>query len=202
MTKILLDIGSGGTAFARKMRRYNHGLEFMFLCGEPRYPHKWNEKVLSRKIKKVQAQYGAFGVPDESIDFVTLNSFNALFPPFGLKEELVRTLRRGGVFFSAHPIGLHPKIDESLFVPISFSHSVDKIDSETVGFCCRGYWVSRWVVPLCLPNGISLEYPASPTILDRIMYLRIKEHFDLRGSSGYIYRNSNKEPSVKVWMKM
>ncbi len=203
MAKVLLDIGAGDTSFVKDFRSYNPKLQFLYLCGDKRFQGSWNADATRPGIQKLFALYNAFNVPDQSLDIVTVNGVNPFWGgTHGIEAELVRTLRPGGLFFAAHPIGLSPRLDEQVFRPMLFPVHKDGPAFVRVGFGKRGTFFPRWVSLFVLPNGAEVEYPASPTIRDRITYLHLKEMGMAPPSRGYIYRGTDESPTVRVWVKV
>lgn len=203
MVKVLLDIGAGDTSFAKDFKSFNPRLKFLYLCGDKRFQGSWSGDAASAGVRKMFALYSAFNVPDQSLDIVTLNATN-LFEGStkGIESELVRTLKPGGVFFAAHPIGMSPHIDEHIFKPVLFPKHEDGSTFVRVGFGKRGVFFPRWTSLFVLPNGAEVEYPASPAIRNRIKYLYFKEIGMAPPSQGYIYRSTDEPPTVRVWMRM
>lgn len=204
MAKVLLDIGAGNTSFVKNLKSYNPKLRFLYLCGDRRLKGLWNGDATHAGVRKIFALYSAFNVPDQSLDAVTLNGLN-LFDggTHGIEAELIRTLKPKGLFFAAHPIGLFPRLDEDIFKPVLFTECTGMLSTifASAGFSRRGLIFSRWSSLIVLPDCTKVEYPASPTIRDRIMYLSFKERGITPPSQGYIYRGTDKQPSVRVWMK-
>ncbi len=204
MVKVLLDIGAGDTSFVKNCKSYNPKLRFLYLCGDRRLQGSWNGDATRAGIRKIFARYSAFNVPDASLDVVTLNSPN-LFEggTYGIEAELIRTLKTGGMFFAAHPIGLSPRLDEDIFKPVLFieRRGVPTAAFVQAGFSKRGLFFPRWSSLIELPDCTTIEYPASSTIRDRIMYLLFKEKGIVPPSRGYIYRGTNEPPTVRVWVK-
>jgi hypothetical protein len=204
MTKVrvLLDIGAGDMSFAKDFRSSNPKYKCLYFCGDKHFKGSWNGDSASAGIRKMFALYNAFNVPDTSLDIVTLNGFNPLSGLLrGIESELARTLKSGGVFFSAHPIGMHPRLSESLFTRVLFSEYGKGSVVDSVGFGKSGTFFPRWTCPLVLPNGVEVEYPASPTIRDRIKYMALQKIGFAPPAAGYMYRFSSVLPTVRVWVK-
>lgn len=185
---MLLDIGAGGSSFVRAFRKLNPHIAAMYLCGEPRYSGSWNGVVKRGKIQKIRAAYGGFNLPDQSLDFVTLNAPHPLTPTTGLVGEVLRCLKKGGLFFSAHPVGFHPSD-----MPLSLLWS------------CRFENISRWfrtrfVANLMSVDRVHVQYPPSPIVLSRLEYLSIPPPYRARRAA-YIYEDRDGGPSIRVWMK-
>ncbi len=202
MVKVLLDIGAGDVSFVKDFKSLNPKLKFLYLCGDKRFQGSWNGDSSSAGVLKIFARYSAFTVPDLSLDMVTLNSTNIFEGGTkGINEELIRTLKPGGVFFAAHPIGSSPCLDEHIFKPVLFPVHRDGPAFVRVGFEKRGILLPRWTSIFVLPNGAEVEYPASSTIRDRILYLLFKEKGIIPPSQGYIYRSTDDPPTVRMWVK-
>ncbi len=209
MSKLILDIGAGGSSFARSFRKLNHHIDAMYLCGEPGYKGEWNGKYRNGAIQKIEAFYNRFNLFEECLDVVTLNAF-MLALPSGFEDELMRCLKPGGLFFSAHPIGVHPHLPESVFAPVQFEFvpfaggSLKVIPESTRGFRFERLpgWslFPRYGVRLQFRGLGELLYPASPTNASRIQWLSRSDRS--RRVSGYIYEDCDGPPSLRVWVKL
>lgn len=200
MCKILLDIGGGGSSFVNKLRNNNYSIDILCLIGEPEYKKLWDGKVpWWQRTKKIQASYHDFGIRSNSLDFVTLNApfpFESLNSLGGLNEELIRCLKKGGYFISAHPVGWHPEINTTFF------REVGK-DGRLSYFSRLNKWFGHCEAVLNLAGYGRINYPASPTIRDRLKVLESRTLFeDLRFSASYIYAGMRNYPSVRVWQRL
>jgi len=204
-TGLFLDIGAGGTSFVKLYRGFNPSHNFVYLCGEPGYRDPRNKKKLlcnsrTRKIHRVCATYGDFNLPDNSLSAVSLNAFHAMCWPYGIEMELKRCLQPGGVFFSAHPIALHPNLDPEHFDEVYFGHRSNFSKCTRLELQFRqfsdGY---RWVIPFTILFGTKrtpkIYYPASDTIQDRMT------HGMTRNSVGYIYSGLFTLPTLRIWVR-
>jgi len=196
-TMVVLDIGAGSKYFARRLRAFNPLLSMYILCGEPTWQGVWkNDEKVTGQIKKIRAAYKHFNVPDSSLDLVTLNAFHPLMPPHGIHAELKRTLRPGGIFINAHPVGYSLAPDEDAFIRVQ-NEGCDFFTFSKVKRY-RGFFLT----PYChikLSEG-TLIYPASWTIRERITELSFAA--DQRcGSSSYVYSNTISPPKVEVWVR-
>jgi hypothetical protein len=193
MTGVMLDIGAGSTDFVKRFRRLNRQYKLMYLCGEPNWKGVWSGEAVPRKIRKIQAKYDQFNVPQASLHFVTLNAYHPLMVPEGIEKELIRALiPLGGVFISAHPVGNHPNLATEFFYPIAF-------DGRAVFSHQMGFWQTT-VCSMQIDRLPVLHYPASFTIRSRLRELLVPEELrDTRAS--YCYSRSNQRPSVKVWLR-
>lgn len=191
MVHILLDIGAGGTHFVSSFRKANKHLELTCLCGEPEYLQQWSRIVRSGLTENIRASYGALGLPSNSLDFITMNAHHPFSPLRGLEEEVVRCLKPGGVFISAHPVGSHPKIENE--------HLTEVISGSR--FCKKSGVFPRYEALLKIPQWNDVHYPASLTIRDRLLVLRYPEVW--RGRlAGCVYRSRCEEPTVRAWQKV
>jgi len=210
MTEILLDIGAGDKSFAQAYRKHNPGADLMYLCAEPFFtdPRKKDAYISSPrrgKIYKVRGEYENFQVPDHSLAAVTLNAYHILSPPGRIEQELTRCLKPGGFFFSAHPIGAHPRLDETEFIPVIFTRHVERDDAyhTHVSFqrCGKRCYVARLTIgepthdPEVVAARKTIHYPASPVILDRLL------HGMERRSIRYVYSGDPTPPSLRVWQR-
>lgn len=197
MCKILLDIGAGGSSFVKYLRNYNSNLDVYFLIGEPEYDKLWDCKISWwRRIKKIQASYHDFGVRSSSLDFVTLNAPHPLVPLTGFNEELVRCLKKGGYFISAHPVGWHPAMDATFFREVCN-------DNGPLYFKSSSNFFKRYEATLNLEGYGSICYPASPTIKRRLSVLESEAAFEnLRFSVCYLYAGMRECPTVRVWQRL
>lgn len=203
MTGVMLDIGAGSKKFTRLFRRYNPQLPWQFLCGDISFKGEHSGVVRPRSIKAFHARYDAFGVPDGSLTCVTLNAYHPLSPPRGVEFELARTLKSGGAFISAHPVGSHPMLTSSYFTPVEFAVSKDAAPRVAVGFWHKSGWLHRPSVVLQVPSQPigSIIYPASPTICSRIRELRLPKEFRPSAASGYMYGDRDYPPTLRVWVR-
>ncbi len=206
MTRVLLDIGAEGVAFARRFIFANQRQNLILLCGNMRFKGVWNgEDMGSGSIRKIHAWYDSFNVPDTSLDVVTMNSFNpGSGTPQGISRELYRALKPGGIFFSAHQAGLHPNLDKDLFVPITFRepNSGGRNPLFLFGESISDHNLWKCASLLKLPSGLEIVYPAAPAIVDRIVYLRLKQLKLQVAFDGSIYRFSSAPPSLRIWMRL
>jgi len=213
MTEIALDIGAGGTTFARRFCKLNKEADFMYLCGEPDYRNPWRlSKLLARprhrKIVKIKAEYADFRLPDQSLTMVSLNAYHMFIPPSGIQDELVRCLKPGGLFFSAHPIGMHPKIPLDYFAPIGFgwNEELTHCEKEALSFHRTALPYHHGAVHMTygwrsaedneIKRSNVLHYPASPVIQNRLEYgMHCRKDW-------YIYANMPNRPSLKIWLRI
>lgn len=208
MTTVLLDIGAGDTNFARALKWRNGGLVTTCLCGDVKFSGDWNGVIKKGRITKFHALYNTFGVPNESLDIVTLNGFHAFafMALSGIGDELCRTLKKGGVFISAHPIGMHPRIDTDVFAPITFDEGEVDTDGKPSACTTREFYeMGSWFWSLVetrfiLPDGRKIRYPASHTIRTKLISDHLKR-YGISPPSGYIYKNHTEVPTVRVWVK-
>lgn len=192
----VLDIGAGSTEFARKFRRLNP--QTHILCGEPEWKGAWSGEVCANRIQKIEASYDAFNCPDDSLDMVVVNAYHPLMPPTGIEPELNRTLRRGGLYVSAHPVGYFRAPDASRFAELVESDSNSSVHTFT---SLAGYWL--WDIPCATfrhADNRLIRYPASYTIRSRLRELSLPHQYRTRSSS-YMYAISDTGPSVRVWYK-
>lgn len=191
MVQLLLDIGAGGSSFVRRLRGRNAHLKMSFLCGEPEYEKNLPDLApVPRKIEMVQALYDRFGFESGMLDIVTLNAPHPLSALAGLENELVRCLKQGGFFISAHPIGNHPGIT---------SRSLEEVGTFLFS---RVSWWSGYEAQIVLGTYGAIRYPVSRTILER---LHVLKHIDAYvcgdALNGYMYRNSYAYPTIRVWKR-
>ncbi len=195
---VMLDIGAGNTKFVRSYRRYNSKQSLMYLCGEPGFSDPWRKgKLLANpkkgKIVKVRASYDDFGLPDDSLDIVSLNAPHPFCPPCGIGKELVRCLRSGGLFFSAHPVGWHPKLPPEEFYEVLFPAKGEGETKPEVYF--RRYGWDRIDIHLDIGGGPVIVYPASPTLRNRLTQgMRTND-------ISYVYSGMYERPTCRVWVK-
>lgn len=187
---VLLDIGAGGKGFARAFRWHNPTLELLCLCGEPEYYHyEWSGDFF-KGITKLRASYDAFNVPDRSLDIVMLNAFEFPFCyPAGIERELVRCLRPGGLFFSAHPIGIHPEVPEEHFAPVEFESRTSLYFDQFRRSRIRFRWGRRIIT-----------YPPSRTIRNRLRLLQYSEGKPIHNNA-YSYSGMAGGPNLRVWVR-
>ncbi len=195
MSYVVLDIGAGSRAFGKDFSRLNRGTRMLVLCGEP----EWGFGPLFRPIseqkvqtligcestgvKRVVAEYEAFGLADNSLDLVTLNAPHP-FMPSNVASELSRCVKSGGLFFSSFPKYDFGNVgdDFSLVAEGRWRH-----DTRTI--CVRD---------ATFPSGRTIYFPQSPTVRSNI----IEHAFGnprSRGSS-YIYFDGI-SPGWRLWRK-
>ncbi len=195
MSRILLDIGAGDSSFVSQFLFLNRGLCSDFICGEPTYLNPWDGVTRWRRIKEARAQYDDFEIADEVLDIVTLNAYHPMFPPCGIVPEVVRCLRPGGIFISAHPIGVHPEVESSHLIPL-FS------PGHVAEFSKSSSWFVSYEARLIVEGVGIIRYPASPTIRERLRVLEQPERYQEKEKlNGYIYRSVWAPPTVRVWQK-
>ncbi len=195
MSRLLLDIGAGDCSFVTQFLFLNRGLCTDFIYGEPYYANPWTGVSRWRPVKSARARYDDFEIAPETLDIVTLNAYEPMHPPTGIVSEVVKCLRPGGIFVSAHPIGIHPVVDPSDLMNVfprghigAFVKSPSLFASYEARFAIEGFGAIR--------------YPASPTIRDRLKVLERPEHYQESGKLvGYWYRNTWASPTVRVWQK-
>ena len=206
MARVLLDIGAGGEAFAKRVIRFNDAEEgsFHILCGDKRFTGEWDSTHTQPGIERIYACYDDFMVPDGSLDIVALNGCDSFCgAPLGLQSELLRTLKPGGTFFSASAVGVHPSLCTATFEPIPYV-TVDKMfasfEEHVDGGTHEGEW--WWAVETTVTNGLKIIYPASPVILDRIVALRMAELHSTAGPPvNFAHYTSSASPSLRIWVK-
>lgn len=205
MTKLLLDIGAGGSSFVRHFKHLNRHVEMMYLYGIQQSLHRWDKSLHPGAIQEVDASYADFKLSPGSLDVVTLNAPHPLMPPSGIEEELIRCLKSGGLFFSAHPIGAHPTLSKECFIPMNEQGLYEYYFERTTSLWSRWVHNIEWLTTFDLLFGYgSLTYPASPTVANRLDFLSDSHIFqelleDKRAA--YVYRYTDAEPTVKVWIK-
>lgn len=172
MSRVLLDIGAGDSSFVSNFLIRNPGLCRHFLCGEPRYPCPWKGPSWWRRVHHVRARYEFFEVDDGILDFVTLNAYHPFMPPRGIVPEVIRCLRPGGIFISAHPVGHHPRVVDARLRERSPEGG---ISFERVNALLPWYEARFEVESI----GI-IRYPASPTIVSRLLWLKHPELYQIR----------------------
>jgi SAM-dependent methyltransferase len=192
---LMLDIGAGDTSFARSFLRLNPHIQMHILCGEPHWSGVWRGQVKAGKVEKIKAKYNAFNLPDNCLDLVTLNAWHLLFALGGIQAELVRTLKPGGLFISAHPVDTHPKLPTEELFPVMDSHGV-----MTFHFSHQTWFWRTNYSDVLLPDGTRIRYPASPTIANRLLQLSLPEDFRSKSAS-YIYINNNSPPAGRLWCR-
>lgn len=133
----------------------------------------------------IEATYESFNLPANSLDLVTLNAPHPFSPPgVEMKEELVRCLKPGGLFFSSFPL-----IDVA-HIPESFI------------LLAEGRWRSAGSrVRLCEDNSFETPFrvfPRSPVIESNIRTHQRNRH--MGNIVGYIYSNGI-DPRWQVWKK-
>ena len=207
---VLLDIMARGTVFAKRFTQANPEFQCCCLCGTERFGST-NEKtsILEQgSIRKVYARSSAFSVPSDTLDMVTLNDCDNLdqvsSPNF--VSELVRTLKPGGLFISAHRLGAHPHFGIDTLVPVAF-FTPSNIHMASITPCTHftripGKWWTWMVMFQSLEFG-KVKYPASPTIQERLVRLEI-ERLKIGMHTGPIEELCPRldiEPSLRVWRK-
>jgi SAM-dependent methyltransferase len=195
MSRLLLDIGAGDSSFVTHFLLLNRGLCSDFICGEPSYQNPWNGVSRWRRVKEARAQYDDFEIAPATLDIVTLNAYHPMYPPHGVVPEVIKCLRPGGLFISAHPIGIHPTVD-----------SIDLVDTfprgHVAGFCKSPSWITSYEARFTVEGIGTIRYPASPTIRDRIRVLEKPDKYAEGGAlTCYMYRNIWTLPTVRVWQK-
>lgn len=195
MVRVMFDIGAGDRFFAKRFRRRNKG-KWLIFCGEPDWSDRRDREELIKSgktgIYKVRGRYSDFHLPDQCLDVVTLNAPHPFTPPDGIENELIRCLKPGGFFFSAHPIGDHPSLSKEHFKPMMFG------EHELVAFPER-----RSIIASTINMEIvgmdweeTIQYPASLVIQLRFFAV------DTGSGSGYVYYYSNALPSLRVWQRV
>ncbi len=199
MAKVLLDIGAGGETFVRAFKEHNAQYGLSYLCGDVRFSNVWNGTCVQGDIQQVYACYENFNVPDASIDVVTLNAHSPVSFSLRLIAELKRVLKFGGVFFSVHPAGLHPRLpsDDFASVPLETLHGGS--GTELIFQQDRGLW--RWSITIDLPNTNVIVYPASPLIRDRMVQLRLAKLFAYEKRKTPTFDAFDAEPTLRMWTK-
>ncbi len=203
---VLLDIMARGTVFAKRFAQANPEFQCCCLCGTERFGST-SEKVSvleQGSIRKVFARSSAFGVPSGTLDIVTLNDCDNLDQVNSLHfvSELVRTLKPGGLFISAHRLGIHPEfvIRKDVRTPpipriIHFKQPPEQERWQ------EKFW--SWEGELEVPGFGRINYPASPTIRERLVVLDMKR-LKMSTSAGPIEELCpplDIEPSLRVWRK-
>jgi hypothetical protein len=190
MGRLMLDIGAGGSSFARRFLDLNPHLDLSILCGEPHYGSVMDRCLSWGRIQKVKAAYENFELPPDSLDMVTLNAYNPLCALGNIGKEVLRCLKSGGIFFSAHPIGLMPEI-----IAKELARSPSAFLFHKTG-CIR----HEVILKLGEEWG-TIRYPASPTIEERFRVLEYPERFEGR-LGNYLYRHPGlNSPSLNFWVK-
>lgn len=133
----------------------------------------------------IEGTYESFNLPDNSLDLVTLNAPHPFSPPgMEMKEELIRCLKPGGLFFSSFPLCDVAKIPES-FIKVA---------------------EGRWRRPGSLVRLEEESYhefpfrvfPQSPVIESNIRTHQGNRH--IGNIVGYIYSNGI-NPRWQIWRK-
>lgn len=204
MAKVLLDIGARGIVFVEYFRLSNLGHSYTFLCGNKRFKGGWNGSYSQGRIRKIYSNYNAFCVPDASLDVVTLNDCNSIEFADGLQDELIRTLKPGGLFFSAHRFGLHPKFSSDALVSMHFRVPCRGQAYSIVS--CRQFervenelW--KWVIPIILSGNWKIVYPPSPIIREQLVKLRIEQLVACMSSKEDHVPQLDMVPSFKIWRR-
>ena len=197
MAYVVLDIGAGSKSFGRTLKRKNPHVRMLVLCGEPEWrfwplirptPPEKVLKLLEQKhtgLYRIVAQYEEFGLPDNSLDLVALNSPHPFMgPSAAMAGELLRCLNPGGHLFSSFSeFDLAP-------VPCNF----EKI--------AEGRWRDQGeilmlktdVLPACAPHS----FPQSTTVNYNI---RAHRDNDPRiHNSDYVY-SGGISPGWSLWKK-
>ncbi|MFZ2831867.1 MAG: methyltransferase domain-containing protein [Minisyncoccia bacterium] len=139
----------------------------------------------NKGVHFIEAAYESFNLPDNSLDLVTLNSPHPFSPPgVGMKVELLRCLKPGGLFFSSFPLCDVAKIPES-FIKIE-----------------EGRWGAPGSIVRLMeeqfPDFPFRAFPQSPVLESNIRAHQRNPH---RGNIvSYIYSNGIK-PRWQVWRK-
>lgn len=198
MAYVVLDIGAGSRAFAKDLQWHNRSRRMLILCGEPQWgvgpffrgasSKKVTALIEQRRsgIYKMTASYAAFGVPNGSLDMVTLNAPHPMswLCMDTIEVELDRCLKPGGLFFSSYP-----------------RHHMGGVP-KTFGLIGEGRWhresESVRVNHLLLPSGAPYQFPQSPTVSGNIR-AHARGHESLR-SSNYVYHDGI-APGWKLWQK-
>lgn len=210
-----LDIGAGNKSFAKKLVNNNSNLEMIIFCGE----HVWNNffdkfnkinfeneanKIILNNKKGIylidDSRYTHFNLPDNSLDFVTVNSphpisliSNNYNQAFIIQPELDRCLKNGGIFFFGHSTHISLKLSDNY-----------KLISE--GFYeNKGIFFNKHQVDLS--SNINLKslpkiYPASQVIQSNINEFRMQQ-LGVNNNFGreYIYNVISLYPNYKLWQK-
>jgi hypothetical protein len=206
MGRLMLDIGAGGSSFARLFRKYNPHLNATVFCGEPGWT--WTQGIgFWGSVKKIDACYNAFNLPDESLDIVSLNAFHPYCAPRDIESEVLRCLKKGGLFFSAHPVGLMPSVSlegkkNRLLTELLLKGTATGIWKSSFTFEKRQGSMRGYESTLMLGGEWeTIRYPASPTIADRLNVLRYPHAFSEDQLNSYIYRYIQGEPTLRVWVR-
>ncbi len=202
MTGVLLDIGAGNKTFVRTFRKLNPHAALTFLCGEPEFCGEWDGQVVEGRTQNIFAYYDNFNVPDASLNMVTLNGFHPFSLPCGIGKELVRCLKPGGMFFSAHPAAMHPCLDPYEFDIIVYGVTPTGEPQYDLRFQQVRKGFRRWFcAPLTINRSPMIVYPASRTVEYRLISLAATRQYGIGTDPAYVYRGVTTEPSVRVWVK-
>ncbi|HBB27466.1 TPA: hypothetical protein DCZ36_03145 [Candidatus Gracilibacteria bacterium] len=149
------------------------------------------EKVVRKSKKgifKAIATYENTGLPDESVDILTLNSPNPLFPPSEDDFlEFHRVLKKGGIFYFGHSTDIRHTFDEEHMILVgkgSYSYRGNK----------------RGILP-----EYNLIFPMSPVIASNIITRHLWERGHRAGIE-HMYHPSRGEgprlhPNWRAWVK-
>jgi SAM-dependent methyltransferase len=206
MSKLMLDIGAGGSSFARLFRKYNPHLDVTVLCGEPSW--RWLQRLsFGGSVKAVESTYNKFAVADDSLDIITLNAFHPYFPPHGIETEVLRCLKKGGLFFSAHPAGMVPKVSlqgngQKLLTELVLKGATTGLYTSAFTFerVERRSFRYESILTIGKEWG-TVRYPASPTVADRLNVLSFPHLFSGAQLNSYIYQHIRGEPALRVWVR-
>ncbi len=205
MTRVLLDIGARGTVFAKHFHLSNPSQSYTILCGNERFKGEWSGLRESGHSATIHASYCAFNVPDASLDIVTLNDCSHLSCIDDFAGELVRTLKPGGFFISAHRAGLHPYFSEGVLIPMSFyvpidSHALSVVSALEFEHHAEELW--GWTATIVLsPQKRIIYYPPSPTILERLVMLRKEQLVACMGLIADLCAPLDVVPTLKIWKR-
>jgi SAM-dependent methyltransferase len=205
MVKVLLDIGASSRVFAKHFHLSNPSQSYTILCGSERFEGEWSGLRESGHSAMIHASYSAFNVPDASLDIVTLNDCDHLLCVDDFAGELVRTLKSGGFFISAHKGGLHPHFKENVLIPMSFyvpidSHALSIVSDLEFEQHVEELW--SWTATIVLsPQKRIIHYPPSPTILDRLVMLRKERLVACMGSIENLCASLDVAPTLKIWKR-
>lgn len=133
----------------------------------------------------IEATYESFNLPDNSLDLVTMNAPHPFdVPGLEMKQELLRCLRPGGLFFSSFP-----------------QHDVAKIPESFIKVV-EGAWGSPGSLARLNDDNSSKRpfrvFPQSPDVESNIRTHQDNEH--IGNTMEYIYSNGI-NPRWQVWKK-
>ncbi|EKD29376.1 MAG: hypothetical protein ACD_78C00432G0002 [uncultured bacterium (gcode 4)] len=148
------------------------------------------EEIIQRSKKgvfKAVAMYENTGLPDESVDILTLNSPHPLTPPSGSDFlEFQRILKRWGIFYFGHSTDIRHIFDEEQMVLVG-------------KWAYRHQWARKGILP---EHG--LVFPMSPVIRSNVITKHFRDKGFQQSSINYMYNENwglRLHPNWKAWMK-